>query len=295
MKGIILAGGTGSRLSPITNFISKQLLPVYDKPMVYYPLSTLMLAGISEILIITTKRDLPLFQVLLSDGRQLGLSLEYKIQDEPKGIVEAFIIAKDFIENQEVCLILGDNLFYSQDLSRVLNESAKLKTGALIFGYPVKNPSEFGVVEFDDDNIVLSIEEKPSEPKSDFAIPGIYFYDESVYRRALKVMPSARGELEITDLNRSYMDKNLLYVKPLGRGFAWLDTGSIDALNNASEFVESIQKRQGFYISCIEEIAWRKGLININQLMKLGLKQKNSEYGKYILSLVDDYMKRVYR
>jgi glucose-1-phosphate thymidylyltransferase len=295
VKGIILAGGTGSRLFPITNFISKQLLPVYDKPMVYYPLSTLMLAGISEILIITTKRDLPLFQVLFSDGRQLGLSLEYKIQDEPKGIVEAFIIAKDFIKDQKVCLILGDNLFYSQDLSRVLNESAKLKSGALILGYPVKNPSEFGVVEFDDDNIVLSIEEKPSEPKSDFAIPGIYFYDESVYRRALKVMPSARGELEITDLNRSYMDENLLYVKPLGRGFAWLDTGSIDALNNASEFVESIQKRQGFYISCIEEIAWRKGLININQLMKLGLKQKNSEYGKYILSLVDDYMKRVYR
>lgn len=292
MKGIILAGGKGSRLAPLTSVISKQLLPIYDKPMIYYPMSILMLAGIRDILIITTRDDLDSYKNLLGNGKQIGISIAYEIQEYPKGLAEAFIIGESFIGKQPVCLILGDNILYGQDLSNVLRESVNLQNGALIYGYPVKNPKEFGVVEFDSNLKVLSLEEKPQRPKSEFAIPGIYFYDHTVVGKAKQVKPSNRNELEITSLNEMYLVEGTLNVKLLGRGFAWLDTGTIDSMKSASEFVEAIQKRQGFYVSCIEEIAWRKGYISINEFQELGLKLANSDYGKYILSLIEDYQKK---
>lgn len=292
MKGIILAGGKGSRLGPITNVVSKQLLPIYDKPMIYYPLSILLLAGIRDILIISSHNDLPLYQRLLGDGVSIGVKLSYKTQEQPRGIVDAFIIGEEFIADQTVCLILGDNVFFGQDLSGLLKVSVQLEKGALIYGYPVKNPSEFGVVEFDSNYKAISLEEKPHKPKSEFAVPGIYFYDNTVVKKAREVKPSSRDELEITSLNELYLNEDSLKVKLLGRGFAWLDTGTIDSMKSASEFVEAIQKRQGFYISCIEEIAWRRGYISVNALNDLGLKQSNSDYGKYILSLVEDRKNR---
>jgi glucose-1-phosphate thymidylyltransferase len=292
MKGIILAGGKGSRLAPLTSVISKQLLPIYDKPMIYYPMSILMLAGIRDILIITTKDDLDSYKILLGDGKKLGISISYEIQEYPKGLAEAFIIGESFIVKQPVCLILGDNILYGQDLSNVLRESVNLQNGALIYGYPVKNPKEFGVVEFDSNLKVLSLEEKPQRPKSEFAIPGIYFYDHTVVVKAKQVKPSNRNELEITSLNEMYLNEGTLNVKLLGRGFAWLDTGTIDSMKSASEFVEAIQKRQGFYVSCIEEIAWRKGYISTNEFQELGNKLSNSDYGKYILSLIEDHQKK---
>jgi glucose-1-phosphate thymidylyltransferase len=292
MKGIILAGGKGSRLAPLTSVISKQLLPIYDKPMIYYPMSILMLAGIRDILIITTKDDLDSYKILLGDGKKLGISISYEIQEYPKGLAEAFIIGESFIGKQPVCLILGDNILYGQDLSNVLRESVNLQNGALIYGYPVKNPKEFGVVEFDSNLKVLSLEEKPQRPKSEFAIPGIYFYDHTVVVKAKQVKPSNRNELEITSLNEMYLNEGTLNVKLLGRGFAWLDTGTIDSMKSASEFVEAIQKRQGFYVSCIEEIAWRKGYISTNEFQELGNKLSNSDYGKYILSLIEDHQKK---
>lgn len=292
MKGIILAGGKGSRLAPLTSVISKQLLPIYDKPMIYYPLSILMLAGIRDILIITTRDDLESYKSLLWNGKQIGISIAYEIQEYPKGLAEAFIIGESFIDKQPVCLILGDNILYGQDLSNVLRESVNLQNGALIYGYPVKNPKEFGVVEFDSNLKVLSLEEKPQRPKSEFAIPGIYFYDHTVVGKAKQVKPSNRNELEITTLNEMYLIEGTLNVKLLGRGFAWLDTGTIDSMKSASEFVEAIQKRQGFYVSCIEEIAWRKGYISTNEFQELGYKLANSDYGKYILSLIEDHQKK---
>lgn len=292
MRGIVLAGGKGSRLSPLTNVISKQLLPIYDKPMIYYPLSILMLAGIREILIITSKEDLFLYQKLLGDGTEFGVKFTYEVQEYPKGLVEAFLIGKKFISDHPVCLILGDNILYGQDLTKLLKDSVSLTEGALIYGYLVKNPKEFGVVEFDSNLKVISLEEKPQKPKSEFAIPGIYFYDNTVLEKAQKVKPSERNELEITTLNDMYLKENSLKVKLLGRGFAWLDTGTIDSMKNASEFVEAIQKRQGFYVSCIEEISWRKGYITTNEFLNLGLKLSNSDYGKYIISLVEDHQKK---
>ena len=292
MKGIILAGGRGSRLWPLTNVVSKQLLPIYDKPMIYYPLSLLLLAGIREILIITTIFDLPLYQKLLGDGKDIGVRFTYEIQAEPRGIVDAFIIGEKFIDNEPICLILGDNIFFGQDLSGILMESVKLQDGALIYAYPVKNPSEYGVVEFDSSGKVISLEEKPIIPKSNYAVPGIYFYDNTVVQKSKLIKPSDRNELEITSLNKMYLSEGKLEVKVLGRGFAWLDTGTIDAMKSASEFVEAIQKRQGLYISCIEEISWRKGFITLDMLKELGLKQSNSEYGKYISSLVEDFKKK---
>ena len=288
MKGIILAAGKGTRLLPLTKVTSKQLLPIFDKPMIYYPLSILILAGIKDILIITTPEDLKSFERLLGDGKQLGINLIFKVQDEPRGLVDAFIIGKEFIGTDSVCLILGDNILYGQDLSKLLYESVSLNEGAIIFGYPVKNPSEFGVVEFDNSRNVISLEEKPANPKSEYAIPGIYFYDNHVVDKALMVRPSTRGELEITDLNRIYLEEKKLKVKLLGRGFAWLDTGTIESMRSASEFIEAIQKRQGFYVSCIEEIAWRRGFISNNQLRKLAEIYKYSDYGKYIDSLVSE-------
>jgi glucose-1-phosphate thymidylyltransferase len=288
MKGIILAGGKGTRLAPLTKITSKHLLPIYDKPMIYYPLSILLLAGIKEILIISTGVDKPLYERLLGDGSKIGIRLNYAIQEEPRGLAEAFIIGEDFIENDSVCLILGDNILFGQDLSRLLSEAANLKDGALVFAYPVKNPSEFGVVEFDANLNVISIIEKPLKPKSDYAIPGIYFYDNSVIKKAKRVHPSGRGELEISSLNNIYLDESNLRVKLLGRGYAWLDTGTLESMKFASEFVEVIQKRQGFYISCIEEISWRKGYINNSQLKQIGIEMSQSDYGKYILSLLEN-------
>ena len=286
MKGIILAGGKGTRLLPITKVISKQLLPVYDKPMIYYPLSVLLLVGIKEILIISSKEHLPMFKELLGDGSQFGIHLDYVIQKEPKGIAEAFILGEEFIGDDSVCLILGDNLFYGQDFQRSIQPKINDLKGALIFGYQVKNPSEFGVVEFDKEMSVLSIEEKPVHPKSNYAVPGLYFYDNSVVEKAKKLSPSSRGELEITSLNQTYMHESNLKVQLLGRGTAWLDTGSPDALLSASEFVEVIQKRQGLSIACIEEIAWRKGYITLDQLEQFSFSYKNTEYGDYIQSIV---------
>jgi glucose-1-phosphate thymidylyltransferase len=287
MKGIILAGGSGTRLSPVNGYTSKQLLPIYDKPMIYYPLSTLLLAGITDVLIISTLEHINSFENLFSDGSKLGISIKYAFQQEPRGIVDALLIAEKFIGLDSVCLILGDNIFYGQDLSQYLSKSTLNIDGAVIYGYPVKNPIDFGVVEFDEAFNVISIEEKPLRPKSNFAIPGIYFYDNSCVKLAKKVQPSLRNELEITDLNKLYLDERRLKVVRLGRGFTWLDTGTFESIKSASDFVEVIQKRQGFYIACIEEIVWRKGLIDTNQLLKLGEVQSKSSYGKYILSLVD--------
>ncbi|MDY0276985.1 MAG: glucose-1-phosphate thymidylyltransferase RfbA [Acholeplasma sp.] len=286
MKGIILAGGKGTRLYPITKVISKQLLPIYDKPLIYYPLSVLLLAGISEILIISTPHDIQSYRDLLGDGSDIGIKLFYEIQKQPKGLAEAFLIGEHFIGEDNVCLILGDNLFYGQDLTEVLNRAKSRKSGATIFGYPVKNPKEFGVVEFDNNFNVVSIEEKPTYPKSDYAVPGLYFYDNDVINVSKKIMPSSRGELEITSVNNEYLKKGKLQVELLGRGMAWLDTGSPDGILKAAEFVEAIQSRQGYYIACIEEIAWRRGFITQDKLKEIGESLKMTNYGQYILSLI---------
>lgn len=288
MKGIILAGGSGTRLYPITKSISKQLLPVYDKPMIYYPLSSLMLSGIREILIITNPEYIGLYKQLLNDGSHLGLKIEYKIQEKPRGLADAFIVGEDFIGKDKVCLILGDNIFHGQGFSQILKRASSLKEGAVIFGYYVKDPRSYGVVEFDDNNNVVSLEEKPEKPKSNYAIPGLYYYDNSVIEKAKNLKPSARGELEITDLNREYLKENKLKVELFGRGFAWLDTGTHQSLLEASNYVETIQKRQGFYISCVEEIAYRMGYINKEQLIKLGKEMEKIEYGKYLLEIANE-------
>lgn len=285
MKGIILAGGSATRLYPLSKAISKQIMPVYDKPMIYYPLSTLMLAGIREVLIISTPRDLPMFRELLGTGEELGMSFSYKIQDQPNGLAQAFVLGADFLNGEPGCLILGDNMFYGQNFSVMLRRAAGIKQGACIFGYYVKDPRAYGVVEFADDGRVLSIEEKPENPKSHYAVPGLYFYDATVTAKAAALQPSARGEYEITDLNRLYLEEGTLKVELFGRGFAWLDTGNCDSLLEASNFVATIQKRQGFYVSCIEEIAWRNGWITSDQLHVLGERLGKTEYGKYLIDL----------
>ena len=288
MKGIILAGGKGTRLYPLTMSISKQILPVYDKPMIYYPLSVLMLANIREILIISTERDLPVFKELLKDGSELGLKLEYKVQDKPNGLAEAFIIGEEFIGDDNVALILGDNIFYGSGFTGLLEEMSKIEDGAAIFGYPVKDPRAYGVVEFDETGKAISLEEKPENPRSNYAIPGLYFYDNTVVEKAKNVKPSARGEIEITTVNEMYLSEGKLNVKNLGRGVAWLDTGTHDALLEAANFVQTVQKRQGFYIACIEEIAYAKGWINKEQLLKLAEPMMKTEYGKYLKELIKE-------
>ena len=286
MKGIILAGGSGTRLYPLTKSISKQIMPIYDKPMIYYPLSVLMLANIREILIISTERDLPVFKKLLKDGSELGLKLEYKVQEKPNGLAEAFIIGEEFIGDDNVALILGDNIFYGSGFRGLVEEAAKLEKGAIVFGYPVKDPRAYGVVEFDETGKAISLEEKPANPKSNYAIPGLYFYDNTVVEKAKNVKPSARGEIEITTVNEMYLSEGKLNVKNLGRGVAWLDTGTHDALLEAANFVQTVQKRQGFYIACIEEIAYAKGWINKEQLLKLAEPMMKTEYGKYLEDLI---------
>lgn len=287
MKGIILAGGSGTRLYPLTKAISKQIMPVYDKPMIYYPLSILMLAGIKEILIISTPRDLPVFEELLGDGSQIGMQLSYAVQDKPRGLADAFIIGADFIGNDRVALILGDNIFYGQSFSRVLKEVASREKGATIFGYYVRDPREYGVVEFDADGKAISIEEKPQNPKSNYAVPGLYFYDNDVVEIAKNVKPSARGEIEITSVNNEYLNRGNLSVETLGRGFAWLDTGNHDMLLAAADFVSAFQKRQGLYISCIEEIAYKRGFIDKEQLVKLAQPLLKTDYGKYLMEIAE--------
>lgn len=287
MKGIILAGGSATRLFPLSKAISKQIMPVYDKPMIYYPLSTLMLAGIKEVLIISTPRDLPMFRDLLGTGEELGMKFDYIIQETPNGLAQAFVLGEKFLDGEPGCLILGDNLFYGQNFSSMLKRAASIKEGACVFGYYVKDPRAYGVVEFDNNGKVISLEEKPEKPKSNYAVPGLYFYDSKVCEKARNLKPSPRGEYEITDLNKIYLSEGTLKVEIFGRGFAWLDTGNCDSLLEAGNFVETIQKRQGFYISCIEEIAWRNKWISDNQLAILGKKLDKTEYGKYILSLLD--------
>ena len=286
MKGIILAGGSGTRLYPLTKSISKQIIPIYDKPMIYYPLSVLMLANIRDILIISTPRDLPLFKELLGDGSDLGINLEYKVQEKPNGLAEAFLIGEKFIGNDNVALILGDNIFYGSGFTGLVKQAANLTKGATIFGYPVKVPRAYGVVEFDENGKAISLEEKPKEPKSNYAIPGLYFYDNTVIEKAKNVKPSARGELEITAVNEMYLSEGTLNVKNLGRGTAWLDTGTHESLLEAANYVEAIQKRQGFYIACLEEIAYQKGWISIEKLNKLAEPMIKTAYGQYLIDLI---------
>lgn len=291
MKGIVLAGGSGTRLHPITKSVSKQLLPVYDKPLVYYPLSVLMLAGIREVLVISTPRDLPAFRELLGDGSSLGMRLEYAVQDEPRGLAEAFTIGREFLAGEPCALVLGDNMFHGQDLTQLLNR-ARIKVeaegGAVVFGYPVKDPRAFGVVEFDESGRVLGIEEKPEQPKSNYAVPGLYFYDGRVSDVAASVEPSERGELEITSVNSSYLDRGELSVELMGRGMAWLDTGTPEGLLKAAEYVEAVQSRQGYYIACIEEIAYRRGFIGAAALRALGEAMGKTAYGRYLVAVADE-------
>lgn len=287
MKGIILAGGRGTRLYPMTKTVSKQLLPVYDKPLIYYPLSILMLANITEVLVISTPEDTPLYRDLLGDGTRIGLSISYAVQPEPKGLAQAFIIGEDFIGSDSVCLILGDNVFYGMDFPRILMQARQKTRGATVFGYPVRNPRDFGVVEFDADGKVLSIEEKPAQPKSNYAVPGLYFYDNKVIEYAKRIKPSARGELEISSVNSLYLENGELDVLLLGRGMAWLDTGTPTGLLKAAQYVEMIQSMQGMYISCIEEIAWRRGFISTEQLRELGEELRMTDYGQYLIHLAD--------
>lgn len=286
MKGIILAGGKGTRLYPMTKVVSKQLLPIYDKPLIYYPLSMLLLASIKDILIISTPEDTPNYEKLLGDGSNIGVNFTYKVQDKPRGLADAFILGEDFIGDDNVCLILGDNVFYGQDMTRVLNRAKARTVGATIFGYPVKDARAYGVVEFDKDRKVIGIEEKPEHPKSNYAVPGLYFYDNRVIEIAKNVKPSARGEIEITAVNNAYLEMGELNVELMGRGMAWLDTGTPEGMLQASEYVEAVQSRQGFYVSCIEEIAWRRHFIDDEQLRKIGESLKMTEYGQYLLSLV---------
>ena len=286
MKGIILAGGKGTRLYPMTKAVSKQLLPIYDKPLIYYPLSILLLASIKEILIISTPDDLPTYERLLGDGSRIGVKFSYKVQESPRGLADAFIIGEDFIGDDSVCLVLGDNVFYGPNMTSMLHSAIEENEGATIFGYPVKDPSSFGVVEFDENKNVLGIEEKPDHPKSNYAVPGLYFYDNRVVKIAKNIKPSKRGEIEITAVNNEYLALGKLKVKLFARGFAWLDTGTPKGMLQAAEFVETVQERQGFYLSCIEEIAWRRGFISDKQLKDIGNELRMTDYGQYILSLL---------
>ncbi len=288
MKGIILAGGSGTRLYPITKSISKQIIPIYDKPMIYYPLSVLMLAGIKEILIISTPQDIHLYENLLNDGSHLGIRIEYEVQPSPDGLAQAFIIGKEFIGDDNVCMILGDNIFYGLDFSRIVQEAARIEDGAIVFGYYVNDPQRYGVAEFDKEGKVISLEEKPEHPKSNYAVTGLYFYSNDVIEKVKQVKPSKRGELEITDLNKIYLEEGRLNVKVMGRGMAWLDTGTQDSLLEASNFIATIENRQGLKIACIEEVAFRNGFITRAQLLELGEQLKNSQYGQYLIKIANE-------